>query len=420
MSHSGGVRGDDGLPPIELIEDSSEVRSEATIESGRRRGWRSGVLAVALGAAVLAVIVMDLVDDPSVDDPAGVDDPAEPATTDPADGPSAPSGTYLMGIERPVFERAIEASVLVGSLQLEWRLVDLATGWARDVPDLDGMHPQHLWPVRGGVMVLQEPFEELSMLRLDPEGGDPAGDIERFERRRILSDETVELLDVVSAGTGDAVWVLSTPRRSRDTVQASLIDVEGARLVGPFDLPVRPVAGTASGLVYNAGGRSYLVGPDGIDDLGSGMAYEASASKVARVACDETARCVQEVVDLVTGEVWRGAGVSTTEASQGSITMALSQDGLLATIMTVLPEPPPVTGTREPATNLYLADAAGPPRGIVVKRPRDGPAWLPDGGVLMLTGDGLVRYSEVDGRLVAETAEGIRPEGAAAIVVIPR
>ncbi|MGK2930048.1 MAG: hypothetical protein ACSLFO_10780 [Acidimicrobiales bacterium] len=392
-----------GLPPVEVIEEPSGSWSESAVTSGRVT-WRSVVVAAAVVAfAGLAVASQFTGDGPT-------DDEGASATS------QASSGSYITGSPQPVFGAPVEASLLLGSLTGGWRVLELSTGRMEEAPALDGVDPAGMVAVRGGVVVLDDTSMQLSMLTLPVD--DPGGqtDLVDFPPGRPAS--AADVVGVVAAGGDEHLWVLTEARRPAAVAEAVLVGLDGRAVIGPIDVPAWPIAGTSVGLVYDAGGRTYSVGPHGIEDLGAGTAYAASASVVGRVACDPVGRCRQEITEIGSGSVTRSAGVAAAAAgaSRGSIRMAISDTGVLATLAAFLPES---AQGADAATTLFVTGSIGPSRGIVVDEPRSGPAWLPGGdGVLVLTGRGLVRYVVIAGRLVGEPAAAVEPHGADTVLVI--
>lgn len=420
----------DDLPAIELVDESvdHDVPEGAAAEVGvasRGRSWRM------LGAAVVFLVGAGAVLSSMRDDGGPDDAVAAPSTTtsvtptSEAVAPAGGGGEYLSGRPTPVFAASVDGSLLIGGGESGWRQVDLATGWVAERPELDGVAPESIVALDDAVVYLKQRFSAPWLLPLPPSGPSAAPTTPRpfISTSSELGQEHVEYIGLLSAGTGDRLWVLTTQRSGRDAeLQATLMDAEGRRLDDPFPIPALPVAGTRAGVVFNAGGHGFLVNGNFTTDLGDGEVYAAAASTVARVGCNENAQCHQQVVDLrdPVGSSRRGP-MPTAAAATGSVTMAVTDHGALAALPIRLrpsllaPTPTGLT------TSLYLSLPDGSRTRVVVDNARAGPVWLDDGGgVLMLTGNGLVRYPDVEQSRSSRPVPGLLTGDASALIHVPR
>ena len=324
----------------------------------------------------------------------------------------------MAGVGVPVFGEPVGAGVLFGSAEQGWRLLDLDSGRLREVPALDGVRPDQLFGVRDGVVVLNDdPYGRLQYVQLpavDP--GDRS-----LSRLRDFWPDTADLLvrvvGVLDAGLDDRVWVVTRSARAPDEVLATLVGLDGQRLIGPITLPAQPAAATSSGLVYEAGGRSYLVDVDGVRDLGFGGVFAGRGSLIGRVVCNADARCVPEVVDLSTGAATQGSELSLQVAATDGLVMAISASGALAVTPSPLYGPQSFT---DPPLDLQIVAPGLTPVTRSVRALFAPPVWLPDDSLLLATGYGLFRYRVDDGFVTRETVPGLRPRDETGLVVISR
>lgn len=397
-----GSKGDD-LPEIELVDDdtSGGTETEAVVTSGPRPRL---VLFLAATAALLGVGVVVSNGWGSESEEEAL--PSSTTSTVPSTTTAehvAARGSYLRGRPLPVFEEAVRGSLLLGGGDTGWRQVDLSTGWVSRRPELDGVAPEGVVPVAGALVYLDGRFDPPWLFPL-PSPQEPALPI-RPLIAGVHEEEAqpVEYVDVVSAGSSDRLWVITRLGRDDDAgLYATLVNVDGRRLDGPFRVPAPPIAGTNLGVVFNAAGHGFLVDGDGRRDLGDGEVYAAAAFAVGRVHCNEFAQCHQQLADLHDPmTAMRGASMPTAAAAAGSVTMAVTDDGSLAALPVVLDSTLLEEAPNGRTASLYISRPGTQTR-VVVDNARAGPVWLPDGeGVLMLTGDGLVRYAHTE-RLDAE------------------
>ena len=287
------------------------------------------------------------------------------------------------------------------------------------MPALDGVRPDQLLGVRDGVVVLNDdPYGRLQYVRLPARRSRVTVTLSRLrDFWPDTADLLVRVVDVLDPGLDDRVWVVTRSARAPDEVLATLVGLDGERLIGPITLPAQPAAATSSGLVYEAGGRSYLVTADGVRDLGFGRVFAGRGSVLGRVVCDADARCVPEVVDLETGATMPGSELSVQVAATDGLVMAISAAGSLAVT------PSPLYGPRaftDPPLDLQIVAPGLSPVTRSVRALFAPPVWLPDDSLLLATGYGLFRYRVGDGFGTRETVPDLRSRDETGLVVVPR
>ena len=403
-------------PRIELVTNEPEVHSEgqvATSVSGRV--WLLAIVgAICAVVAVVAISGGDDSEDDAAPSPTTNRDASTPSTVPPTLAP----GIFETG-SGPLLGRRFDASLLLGGGDDPWRLVDLSTGTIRPVPPLDGVPAHAVVPVRGGMAVLERSFDVPMLIRA------PAGEAGSNTSVAELATELdgVRLdgtaVGLLAGGDADHVWILHTPLRSPAgaRLQATLVDLDGDLVVGPVPVPGTPVAATERHVVFDVGGRTFLAGEDGIEDLGPGTAYDASARLVARVGCDDTAMCAAQTVDVGTGEISVGRPLSTQAASDGRVLMVLSRQGGLATVPDFFPVDDP--GSTPPA-QLLVTPAAGETVAVDLPSLRAAPAWLPHGDGLVVLTDIGIQHVSIEGPLLAmRRIDGFDVGDATALFVVP-
>lgn len=428
--HNGPMARDDDLPRIEVVDGQHHAHTERTVVSSGGDGRRWWVIGVGLLAAVLVGAQLRSPD-------GGEEEAAPPSTTTsvppstagiaPTTTPADTEGRYLVDPPRALLGTPVEGTILLGSVEDGWAHLDPDTGWVEPVPALGRVEPEAVAAVSGGVVVTRPRVGgpvRLSLPVPEPGGSDTVHD-------RDFSPETENLARVVAAlptgaaegpdGLTDRVWLVSAPvRPTGPDLFASLVDLGGRLLARPFPLTSLPVHPTASGLVVNAGGRSFLLGPDGARDLGPGQAFASSRNHVGRVVCDAELACRQEIVDLGDGTVVVGAAVPTDAAVSASVTMAQADDGAIATLPTRIPAAGLTTLAAVPSTDLLITRPDGWSMQLRITNPLTAPVWLPGGrGLVVLTGLGLVHVTEADGALESTRIPELSPGGATSLVVVP-
>lgn len=252
----------------------------------------------------------------------------------------------------------------------------------------------------------------------------PGPDVEEPMRRVPLSLGTTDQLSqfVGVLGAGDEVppsrvWAISAPRGTQEPrFQASLVNLGGERLLGPFDLAAPPRGANAVGLMVSAGGRSFLVSAGGTADLGVGTVVAGAGNYAGRVACDEAWSCVQEIVDVTTGQVVAGSPFPSDAAARSVVTMAQAPDGSIASLPAQVGSQAPLG---LPTTSLHVTWSDGRGMETTVDNPRSAPVWLPGGSeLLILTGLGLVTVDEADGALRAVRIPDLNVQAATALFVL--
>ena len=239
---------------------------------------------------------------------------------------------------------------------------------------------------------------------------------------QLNTPELARLNDLVPAGP-DRFWAIGWAFGQGSTRRyATMTSADGSALSEAAEIPDdRPVAGSAHGLLYNAGGRMFLVGAGGNSDLGPGVALTAWDTTLAYLSCDELAECSVVVRDLDSGETSGSYAVPSSAAVRGrdGVTVAIGSQGSLALVPVQLDGLAWGGSGGVLSTTLTLWSEGGPAAEVAVQSPKVGPVWLPDGGVLMLTSRGLVRFDQHEGELVEMVASGLRPGRETALFTLP-
>ena len=415
-----------------LTSEDESSETEAVVTSNQHRG---AVVALAAIVALLAVVLV-LVGNGERDGSA-VERPSTTTTSATAPMGPGPDGTapgtqdsyYLTGTAEPVFSDDVSGWLLLGSEAGSWRAVELATGAVSVLPPsagLDGVDPRSVVPLRDGVAFMDRRRGAPRLLPLHDV--DPVHGAVAVESVPLAADVTggtadpFEILGVLSAGVHDRLWVLSLtgyPGQERE-LQATLVDLDGRAVLGPFPLPAYPLIGSELGVLFNAGGHGYLVAEDGVTDLGQGEVVAASGPFAGRIRCDEAAHCHQQRIDLTDPDgAVRAARIPTDAAAAGSVSMAIGDDGSLAALPSRLGASPFAGGAGR-TMSMYVTPVRRPPTRIVVDNARSAPVWLPDGnGLLILTGLGLRHYTMVAGEVQSTTVDALWPEEATGVVYVP-
>jgi hypothetical protein len=200
---------------------------------------------------------------------------------------------------------------------------------------------------------------------------------------------------VVSAGLPDSVWLLRSGSGSglpgESGTAARLVGLDGS-IRATVAVPQLSYAfgATAEGLVFSAGGRAYLAGPDGVEQLGVGEVLSVADPFVVLFTCDEELRCAPEVVDTRSGDHRSLPGIPSPY--QYSISILVAPDGRVAVTR--------YDGER----GLTVYDAAGKVVGSAQ-------GYLADANVRWLPGDA--------GLITAQPLSIIRPDGAGGLVRVP-
>lgn len=258
--------------------------------------------------------------------------------------------------------------------------------------------------VRGGVLVLERSGPVLIAL--------PSGEPRPLELG-VLADFVGGLLP---SGDLGLMWVVYATEAG---MKATLVGLDGQPVMDSFDLRGVARGGTSQGIVFSAGGQTYLTGRGGTALLIAGEALGSTADEVAVMSCDAEANCAPEVIDLASARTRRGPNVPG--AADGSVFVSLSPDGWLAT----MPQNVGATQSGFPDAGqdvtLSVTDPTGRTLSIHLGALRSQPAWLPgDLGLMAITGNGVVRISEVDGTLTADPIDSLRPELDNSVIVITR
>ena len=105
---------------------------------------------------------------------------------------------------------------------------------------------------------------------------------------------------VLPSGLPDRVWLFASAPDST-TSSARLVDLAGNHL-DAVDIPLPYAsAGTATGVPFTVGGRTYHATGSGVRPLGNGELLAATADAVVVLACDDQARCAPERIAVESG-----------------------------------------------------------------------------------------------------------------------
>lgn len=389
----------DPRPPVEVwAEGEPPERDVQRVEVGGGRGRRGSMVALAaLALLVVGGLLLGGGDDSSRDGASQDDD--ESSTTLPRSTsttrqrPTTTSSTSTTAVLGPILPVQTGAAVLAWSDATgRWTWLDLDTGLLRPV-EVRSDDAYSAVPVRGGVVVQQD--GEAAFVPL-PEG------------------EQVELGpsdQVVSTGLPDAVWLVrigtgrGLPGGSETT--ARLVGLDGEIRVTVAVPQLAYAAGaTADGLVFTAGGRTYLAGAEGVRPLGVGDTLSVADPFVVLLACDERAECAPEVINTRTGRRRTLRGVSSPHPY--SVSVIVSSAGEVA------------VAQHEDERGLSVYDTSGRIVGRSAGYLADvSVRWLPGGAGLVAAGRPLsIVRPDGAGGLVSQLIQGVRLS-ADLVLVIP-
>lgn len=308
---------------------------------------------------------------------------------------TSPTTTLPAG---PVFPEQTGAALVLVGFSNQWTWLDLDTGTRRDVR-VDVSEPYAAVPVAGGIVGIGSgPNPEARYWPL-PEG-DPVS--------LGLADQ------VLSSGSPDSVWLLysASDGPGAEGSDARRVDLGGAPLTEAVHLPVSYVAGaTDLGLVFSRAGRTYLVDDAGVRPLARGDALQSTPNTVVVVACDDSAICKPELVDVGTGRARRLSEIPYRY--EAGMSVLLSDDG--DQLVTVTYE-----GSRQ---SLRFHDREGRVLGTVDDLAiRGQPRLLPSdlGLVAAVDGLGVVRIFLTEAGAVVEPIAALQGDFADTVHVIPR
>lgn len=386
MRRRGG--GDDERPAVEIWGIDPDPLPTRRVEIGQGRRNRipvvAGVVAVA-GLLAAGLVLGDTDDQPPADgeraSPAqGSDDDGSAerdqrtttstsgtrrTTTTTAPTTTAPSGPVLWG--------PTGAGLLTSSSGSSWTWVDLDTGERREV-DLDTADGWTVRPVRGGVVHIDDSYSGAVY--------QPLPDGEPVALGRASSVHPTEDLE--------AVWLVRWDERTGRSAIAQLVRLDGTPLGGEIELASSNVlGGTTAGVLFGAGGRAYQQDQRGVEAIGYGDIRDVQGTRVALVACDETATCRPEVIDLATGERTSYPPLRTADTYDSTVELVPAGGLVVGTFLAA-----------SPGVRAAFHAPSGAPLGEVVLPVRldNAMTWLPDGGTaLVRTDEGFARVGEVEG-----------------------
>lgn len=382
-----GRRDPDPRPPVELwTSGEPPERDVQRVAVGGGRTRRGSVVAlVAVALLVVGGLLLGGGDDgarsgrPQDDEASGSTVRPGTSTTRPrATTTASTSTTAVLG---PILSTPSGAAVLLYSEATgRWRWLDLDTGLLRSV-EVTGDDPYSVVPVGGGVVALQS--GEAVFVPL-PEG-EPVG--------------MGPVDHIISAALPDAVWLvrMGTGRGLPGGTEtaADLVGLDG-EIRATVSVPQLTYAtgATGDGLVFTAGGRTYLARPEGIQPLGVGEALSVADPFVVLLACDDRARCAPEVIDTRTGRRRSLRGAHTPH--QYGTSVVVSASGEVAVTQ------------YDQARGLSVFDASGRLIGTSAGYLADLPMrWLPGGEGLLAAGQPLaIIRADGSGGLVRVPIEG--------------
>ncbi len=392
----------DPRPPVEVLGAELPDAPQRVAIGGDRRGARGRGLLLALGVAVLLIGGLALGgeggepeastsrDEREGDAAEATSTTRRPRRTTTTTGSTATTTALPAG---PVLPSQTGGALLVVGPGRAATYVELDTGARHEVELASADHWQ-MHAVRGGVVTHE--MNEAYYVAL-PEG------------RRVGLGPAEQVL---RAGSDDRVWLVTGFgfEGEREPAQrAVLTDLAGRRLTG--DVVVRScciIGSTDDGVVFSAGGRTYLAHEAGVRPLVEGNVIQVVGDHAMRVECDDGAICETQIVDLRTGRA-TSLG-STPDASYYGHSMVVAPDGRVAII---------VYGPT--GAMLIVHGASGREIGRVELRQSAEPAWLPGGHGLVTMGDGLVaqRIFDRDAQLVSEPIGPLDGVLGERIIVIP-
>lgn len=342
--------------------------------------------------------------------------PTSSTTTEPIVSTTAFVGTAT----GPVFGAPVDALVLLGGSNADWRLLDPDTGTLHVVPELQGVSAADIVPVRGGVVIKDDEFVVYDGFDSEAVTGFgklafvalPSGEVHPLEPIALAPE--MFIADVIPSGDPDRVWILHGAQAGG--LHASLVGVDGQALGVAFSVAGSVRGATTRGLAVNAGGDAFLVaGEDDVAKLGAGDILATTADEVALLTCDSTIACSVNVVNVQSGQGRGGPVVEGADA--GSLFVSLSPDGTLVT----LPQGVGSSLHVGRSDTLSLTGPSGSTTSIDLVDLGSTPVWLPhDLGVLVIANGGVVRVHTSAGSLNTEQPQALRPDQADTLFVVPR
>lgn len=403
---------------LDVEEPATPVR--VIVERGGR-GHRKGL---ALLAAALVLIGGGLVLTSGGGDAPAPEEDELARTSSTTTDPIVSTTAFVGEAGGPVFGARVDALVLLGGPDANWRLLDPDTGALREVTELKGLGSAEIVPVRGGVLIttngvvvregadgaeVRAPIEGLAFVAL------PSGEVHPVELPDL--DELLLVLDVIPSGDPDRVWVLYG---SGVGLRAAFIRVDGRTVSAGFDVPGSVRGATTRGLAVSAGGDAFLVaGDNDVSRLGDGDVVAATADEVALLTCDTEIVCTVSVVNLSSGRARRGPVVEGS--ADGSSFVSLSPGGSLVTLPQRVGSSLHLIDGTGVSVTLSLTDSSGQTTSIYLPAVRSEPVWLPDDlGLLVIANGAVMRVYEASGSLTAEPIRSLRPGLDDTLIVVPR
>jgi hypothetical protein len=404
-----GRRDRDDRPPIEIVGGEPAITSVQQVSTGRSGSPRKRFGGLVAAVAVLAVLAAGVA--------FGGDGDGEPATGAPAEEqdeetttsrrrttttrPRGPTTTTTVAPLGPLFAgQGLRGWLLSGNPE-GWTLVEIATG-AVSEPVLPFDDPYSTKAVTGGVVTIQGGHAEYHDLRIPEDAREPVS----------LGPAD----QVLAAARPDQVWLLAGlydgPTGAGS--HARLVDLTG-RDLRAFPIPEADYsAATSDGLLFERGGRVFVVDETGPDALAVGQLVGAVGSSVLTMTCDERAACGVDLLDR-SGERVRRLDIEGGRLEEG-VQVSADERGRFAVI---------AYGAGEDGSDLTVAlfDTDGTSIASVASMGGyiNGPiSWLPGDAGLVTSLDGRIAWihGSADGWIVdeVELPRSIQSDGVLAIV----
>lgn len=366
---------------------------------GGGRGRRGSVVAIAaLALLVVGGLLLGGGDDAGRGGSEGDDEPStteRPSTSTTRPRTTTTPSTTTTVVVGPILPEPTGAALLAYSESTgRWTWIELDTGLVRPV-EVRSDDAYSAVGVRGGVVVLRAgravfvPMPEGEEVVLVPEAAD-----------QLVSADLPDAVWVVQMGTGGGL-----PGSTETT--ARLVGMDGdVRATVAVPQLTYAVGATREGLVFTAGGRTYLARPEGVAQLGVGEVFSVADPFVVLFTCDERAVCAPEVVDTRTGRRRTLRGVQSPRPY--AISVLVSPTGSVA------------VARHEGERGLTIYDASGGRVGTAPGYLADVPLrWLPGGAGLVSAGrpTSIIRPDGA-GELVGQPIPGVSSQ-ADVVLVIP-
>ncbi|MET0901962.1 MAG: hypothetical protein ABWZ52_01865 [Acidimicrobiales bacterium] len=337
--------------------------------------------------------------------PAASERKEETTTTRRRTTTTRPRPTTTTTLAGPLFAGHVVRGWLLSGNPDGWTLVDIESG-AELESGLPFDDPYSVRAVAGGVVLLSGGEARFYDLRVPAAVREP---VSLGPADRILN--TME---------GDKVWLVEASALP-DGSRARLVDLAGRELrslqmpeplptfEGPF---LSPVVGTPEGLLFDRGGRVYMIDEAGVDVVAIGDMVGAVESSVLIFSCDEDGATCGIDLREPSGSPIRRLDVEQPSPAFG-VTVTSADDGRLA-LVTQQPLP---TGDTSVIT-LFEPDGRTIATMEVVGYMSNPPSWLPNGAGLVGARNGRIVWIHPTGDgWVVEDLPGITVQSEGVIAV---